>query len=88
MPGIVVVHDVILAEGMDPSLPFASRRASFEGLDALEGDPQFMARLCDCRAKSEQRKALKRAQRALQGKVEDKPPPVPMDSDEEEDFDV
>jgi endoribonuclease Dicer len=80
-----VVHNVILAEGMDGSPTFASRRASFEALDALEGDPQFMTRLCDCRARAEQRKASKRASRALLGKVENKPP---VDSDEDEELDL
>jgi endoribonuclease Dicer len=70
---------------MDGSPTFASRRASFEALDALEGDPQFMTRLCDCRVRAEQRKASKRASRALLGKVENKPP---VDSDEDEELDL
>lgn len=82
----VVVHEVILASGVDPSPIFAARRASFEALDALEGDPQFMARLCDCRAKAEQRKAAKRAARAKLGKVEVKP--APADSDDADDHDI
>jgi endoribonuclease Dicer len=80
---IVVVHDVILAGGVDPAPTFAARRASFEALDALEGDPQFMDRLCDCRAKAEQRRAAKRAARAQFGKAETKASPV--ETDEEDD---
>lgn len=82
----MVVHDVILAEGFDLSPSFASRRASFEALDALEGDPMFMDRLCDCRTRAEQRKASKRAARAAQGNVETKP--APLGSDEEEELDI
>ncbi|KIM21363.1 hypothetical protein M408DRAFT_104950 [Serendipita vermifera MAFF 305830] len=81
----VVVHDVILAGGVDPAPTFAARRASFEALDALEGDPQFMDRLCDCRAKAEQRKAAKRAARAQLGKAEAKQALVA--SEDEEDID-
>lgn len=77
----VIVHDVILACGVDPSATFAARRASFEALDALEGDPQFMDRLCDCRAKAEQRKAAKRAARAQAGKAEMKGTPVDTEED-------
>lgn len=77
----VVVHNVILAAGVDQSQNFAARRASFEALDALEGDPDFMSRLCDCRSKAEQRKAAKRAAKALHGKGER--PPV-QDSDEDD----
>jgi len=80
---LVVVHDIILAGGVDPAPTFAARRASFEALDALEGDPQFMDRLCDCRAKAEQRKAVKRAARAQFGKPEIKASPV--ETDEEDD---
>lgn len=75
---------MILAGGIDPSSTFAARRASFEALDALEGDPNFMSRLCDCRAKTEQRKAAKRAARAKIEKVESKPVQN-MDISEEED---
>ncbi len=76
---------MILAGGVDPTPTFAARRASFEALDALEGDPQFMDRLCDCRARAEQRKAVKRATRAHLGKAEAKQAPIA--SDEEDDAD-
>lgn len=88
----MVVHDVILAAGVDPSPTFAARRASFEALDALEGDPNFMSRLCDCRAKAEQRKLAKRAARAKIGKVErmekeENKPSQTVDSEEDEEDD-
>jgi endoribonuclease Dicer len=34
---------------MDTSAPLAARRGCFFALDALEGDPGFMSRTCDCR---------------------------------------
>ena len=59
------MHDIILSCGYDyTSTTLAARRASFEALDALEGDPEFMPRNCDCRQKAEQRKAAKRAAKA------------------------
>lgn len=45
-----------------------------------------MDRLCDCRAKAEQRKAAKRAARAHLGKGETKPTLIA--SDEEDDADL
>jgi endoribonuclease Dicer len=76
-----VVHDVILACGYDyTSATFAARRASLESLDALEGDPEFMSRLCDCRQKAEQRKAAKRAAKA---KLK-KPAPKPEESEDDD----
>ncbi|KAF8332689.1 uncharacterized protein EI90DRAFT_3145368 [Cantharellus anzutake] len=46
----VVFHDIILASAVDSTVQLASRRASFLALDALEGDPEFLARTCDCRS--------------------------------------
>lgn len=34
---------------MDPSPTVARRMVAFFALDALEGDPQFMSRICSCR---------------------------------------
>ncbi|KAG6918930.1 hypothetical protein DXG01_010585 [Tephrocybe rancida] len=45
----VVVHDITLASAEDPDPGLAARRASLFALDALEGDPGFFARTCDCR---------------------------------------
>jgi endoribonuclease Dicer len=59
-----VVHNVILAVGMDPSATVASKYASFEALDALEGDPDFMSRVCGCRSKAEQRKGEKKSKKS------------------------
>jgi len=57
----VLVHDVILASAEDPDATIAARRASFFALDALEGDPSFFPRTCDCRLSetSRQGKAFK-----------------------------
>lgn len=46
---LVVVHDIILASAMDATASSAMRRASLSALDALDGDPDFMTRTCDCR---------------------------------------
>ncbi|KAI0786396.1 hypothetical protein C8Q75DRAFT_271436 [Abortiporus biennis] len=48
----VVVHDIILASATDESTVIALRRAASYALDALEGDPDFMMRECDCRSKT------------------------------------
>ncbi|EMD41084.1 hypothetical protein CERSUDRAFT_131598, partial [Gelatoporia subvermispora B] len=62
----VVVHDVVLASATDPSTVAAVRRASLWALDALEGDPDFVARTCDCGSKpsKKKQKALEQAMAA------------------------
>ncbi|KAH9843805.1 uncharacterized protein C8Q71DRAFT_698068 [Rhodofomes roseus] len=55
----VVVHDVILASAEDHSVASASRWAAAYALDALDGDPDFMMRTCDCRAGVQSKKAKK-----------------------------
>ncbi|TDL29625.1 ribonuclease III [Rickenella mellea] len=57
----VVVHDIILASAEDPSSTFAARRASFLALDALEGDSTFLTRTCDCRARTQKKKAERKS---------------------------
>ncbi|SRR6266511_1106725 len=58
----VVVHDVILSSGEDVNPATAARRASFFALDALEGDPEFMTRTCDCRTHQEHNKPRKKTE--------------------------
>ncbi|PPQ64716.1 hypothetical protein CVT24_008343 [Panaeolus cyanescens] len=48
----VIVHDVILASADDTTQVSAARMSSIFALDALEGDADFMKRVCDCRASS------------------------------------
>ena len=62
MPCVVVVHDVILASGDDVNPTTAARRASFSALDALEGDPEFMTRTCDCRTHQSHKKTRKKTE--------------------------
>ncbi|KAF8076296.1 hypothetical protein FPV67DRAFT_1471163 [Lyophyllum atratum] len=64
----IVVHDVVLASAEDPDPNIAARRASFFALDALEGDPGFFARTCDCRipTSGEENATNKKANRALE----------------------
>lgn len=63
---IVIVHDVILASAEDHNVASASRLAATYALDALDGDPEFMTRTCDCRA-SQQSKKAKKTQKAQFG---------------------
>ena len=51
----------MLVSALDPTSAFAARRASESALDALEGDPQFLTRTCDCRTNAQVRKAQKKA---------------------------
>lgn len=60
----VLIHDVVLSSATDVSTTSAARRASFLALDAIEGDPEFMTRTCDCRVLSQARKAAKKEQMA------------------------
>jgi len=53
----IIVHDVVLASAEDPDPNIAARRASLFALDALEGDPGFFARTCDCRIPRERGKS-------------------------------
>ncbi|KAI0069087.1 ribonuclease III [Artomyces pyxidatus] len=62
----VIVHDVILARAIDTTSTLAQKRASLLALDALEGDAEFMARTCDCRAQSQAKKAQKKALKHVQ----------------------
>jgi len=56
----VIVHGTILAAAESTTSLSASRMASFFALDALEGDPDFMRRTCDCRLQSQVRHAVKK----------------------------
>ncbi|KAH9062879.1 ribonuclease III [Lactarius vividus] len=73
----VVIHDVILASAGGPSAVYAAKRAAVYALDAIEGDPDFITRTCDCRAKTQAKKANKKALKqmlaSLQDQSEDQP---------------
>ena len=56
----MVCHGFVLGTASDATYNLASRRSSFLALDALENDPEFMTRVCYCRALSDARKAAKR----------------------------
>lgn len=58
----MLVHDIVLASGEDPNPAVAARRASFSALDALEGDPEFMTRTCDCRTHQSHKKLRKKTE--------------------------
>ncbi|KAF5393919.1 hypothetical protein D9757_000107 [Collybiopsis confluens] len=49
---LVLVHNVILASSRDEHGISGARVASCIALDALEGDPGFLSRTCDCRERS------------------------------------
>jgi endoribonuclease Dicer len=57
----VVIHDIILAGAVGATAAFATKQAAVYALDAIEGDPDFIARTCDCRAKTQAKKAHKKA---------------------------
>jgi endoribonuclease Dicer len=59
---IVVVHEAVLASGTDRASNMATRKAASAALDALAVDPEFMSRVCDCRAKQAGKKALNKMQ--------------------------
>ncbi|KAI0049624.1 ribonuclease III [Auriscalpium vulgare] len=56
----VVVHDVVLAQAKDITSSLAAKRAANLAFDALEGDPGFMARTCDCRAQLQAKRSQKK----------------------------
>lgn len=57
----MVIHDIILAGAVGATAAFATKQAAVYALDAIEGDPDFIARTCDCRAKTQAKKAHKKA---------------------------
>ncbi|KAI0269161.1 hypothetical protein BC834DRAFT_820033 [Gloeopeniophorella convolvens] len=73
----VVVHEVILASATGPSAISASKWAAVFALDAIEGDPDFITRTCDCRAKTlakkAHKKALKQMLASLEGQMDEQP---------------
>ncbi|KAF8913820.1 hypothetical protein CPB84DRAFT_1832684 [Gymnopilus junonius] len=73
----VLVHDIILASADDVTPTSAARQASLLALDAIEGDPNFMTRTCDCRTHLTYKKLKKKSafeealERALAGTLDD-----------------
>jgi endoribonuclease Dicer len=71
----VVIHEVTLASAVGPTAAYAAKRVAVCALDAIEGDPGFIIRTCDCRAKAQakkaQKKALKQMLASLQEQIED-----------------
>lgn len=59
------MHDIVLSAATDVSAPIAARRACYYALDALEGDPTFMNRTCDCRGSKQTKKKAKLANVSL-----------------------
>lgn len=55
----VVVHDIDLASAAAGTAHGAGRAASMMALDAIQGDPGFMSRTCDCRSSSQSLKSRK-----------------------------
>ncbi|KAH7887826.1 hypothetical protein F5I97DRAFT_1952052 [Phlebopus sp. FC_14] len=54
----VVIHEINLASATAATAHAAGRVASMSALDALEGDPDFMSRACDCRGGSHKRRKI------------------------------
>jgi len=57
----VIIHEVTLASAVGPTAANAAKRAAVYALDAIEGDPEFITRTCDCRARTQAKKAHKKA---------------------------
>lgn len=88
-PFKVVIHDVILTSAAGPSAVYAAKQAAVYALDAIEGDPDFITRTCDCRAKTQAKKANKKALKqmlaSLQDQCEDQQPVKKAVADGDED---
>jgi endoribonuclease Dicer len=56
----VIIHDVILSSTTDTSVSACARRAADMALDAIDGDPSFLAQTCNCRELALARKAAKK----------------------------
>ncbi|KAF8897452.1 hypothetical protein BD779DRAFT_1608060 [Infundibulicybe gibba] len=67
----VLVHDVVLATAEETTPNLAARRASLAALDALDGDPAFLNRTCDCRTQQHPWKQKKQADAAMLLEIED-----------------
>ena len=71
----MVIHEVTLASAVGSTAAYAAKRAAVFALDAIEGDPEFITRNCDCRAKAQAKKAHKKALKqmlaSLQEQMED-----------------
>ncbi len=61
VPFSVIVHEITLASALGPTAAYAAKRAAVYALDAIEGDAEFMTRTCDCRARTQAKKAHKKA---------------------------
>ncbi|KDQ64866.1 hypothetical protein JAAARDRAFT_684703 [Jaapia argillacea MUCL 33604] len=57
----VIVHDVVLAGCVSTTVQAVTRLVCAWAIDALEGDPAFMSRTCNCRLQSAARRAVKKA---------------------------
>jgi endoribonuclease Dicer len=55
-----------------PTAAFAAKRAAVYALDAIEGDPEFITRMCDCRAKTQAKKAHKKALKQMLASLQEK----------------
>ncbi|KAF9226467.1 hypothetical protein BS17DRAFT_775670 [Gyrodon lividus] len=52
-----VIHQITLASAVGGTVQAAGRAASMLALDALQGDPGFLSRTCDCRGRLQSHKA-------------------------------
>lgn len=59
IPSAVIVHGVTLAIAEDALSSAAARAVALSALDALDRDPDFMTRTCDCRTVQQSKKAKK-----------------------------
>ena len=59
----VIIHDVVLATVSGTSGSATVRKVSTSALRALEGDPEFLTRVCDCRSRGNQKKSQSKEQK-------------------------
>ncbi len=65
------MHDFVLSSATVTSASTAARRASVMALDAIEGDPGFLPRTCNCRANNTVKRRAKKSTKAAFLDVDD-----------------
>lgn len=67
----MVIHEITLASAVGPTAAYAAKRAAVCALDAIEGDAGFITRTCDCRARTQAKKAHKKALKQMLASLQD-----------------
>lgn len=59
---IVLVHGIELASATNTSSSLVIRKVATAALDALQGNPDFMSRTCDCKTSQDSKRQFSSAQ--------------------------